>query len=130
MSEAVGDDPAGVHATAIAVHSLVRSVNAMRQLWLEPGVRDRVSADAAVMRSLRAPESVPRRWSAPASTVLGNLPAGALTLFELDAARERAPDADITFMAASWSHCPGRQLDDGAAQGGLESVLSSGEPAP
>lgn len=106
LSKAVGDDPAGVHATAIAVHSLVRSIRAMRQLWLEPGVRDRITADAAVTRSLRAPESVPRRWSAPASTVLGNVPAGALALLELDAARKRDPDADITFMASSWSHCP------------------------
>ena len=106
LSGAADDDPAGVHATAIAVHSLVRSVRAMRQLWLEPGTRDRITADAAVTRSLRAPESVPRRWPAPATTVWGNLPAGALTLFELDKARERDPDADITFMAASWSHCP------------------------
>ena len=78
----------------------------MRRLWLEPGVRESISADAAVIRSLRAPESVPRRWSASASTVWGNVPAGALALLELDAARGRNPDADITFMAASWSHCP------------------------
>jgi len=106
LSKAAGGDPAGVHATAVAVHSLARSFKAMRQVWLEPGVRDRISADAAVTRSLRAPESVPRRWSEPASTVWGNLPAGALTLLELDAARKRDPDADITFIASSWSHCP------------------------
>ncbi len=104
LSTAVGDDAAGVHATAVAVHSLVRSLRQMRRLWLEPGVRERITADAAVTRSLRAPESVPRRWSAPASTVLGNLPAGTLALFELDAARARDPD--IVFMAASWSRCP------------------------
>lgn len=106
LSDAVGGDPAGVHATAIAVHSLVRSLRQMRRLWLEPGLRDRITTDAAVTRSLRAPESVPRRWSAPASTVWGNLPAGTLALLELDAARARDPDADIVFMAASWSRCP------------------------
>lgn len=106
LSKAAGDDPAGVHATAIAAHSLVRSIRAMRHLWLEPGMRDRISAEAAVTRSLRAPESVPRRWSSPASTVFGNLPAGALVLFELEEARKRDPDADITFMAANWSRCP------------------------
>jgi hypothetical protein len=129
LSEAVDDDPAGVHATAIAVHSMVRSVGAMRQLWLEPGVRDRLSADAAVTRSLRAPESVPRRWSAPASTIWGNLPAGALTLFELDAARKRSPDADITFIASGWSHCPAA----GWTTALLKAVwkhASSGGPAP
>lgn len=106
LSKAAEGDPAGVHATAIAVHSLVRSLKAMRQVWLEPGVRDGISAETAVIRSLRAPESVPRRWSKAASTVWGNLPEGALTLFELDAARARDPDADTVFLAASWSHCP------------------------
>jgi hypothetical protein len=125
---AEGDDPAGVHATAVAVHSLVRSVNAMRQLWLEPGVRDRISADAAVVRSLRAPESVPRRWSVPASTVWGNLPAGALVLFELDAARKRNPDATVTFMAASWSHCPAAGWTTALLKA-IWKHASSGEPA-
>lgn len=106
LSKAVGNDPAGVHATAVAVHSLERSVRAMRELWLEPGVRDRISPDTAVTRSLRAPESVPRRWSKPASTVWGNLPEGALTLLQLEAAHARDPDADTAFMASNWSHCP------------------------
>jgi hypothetical protein len=129
LSEAVGDDPAGVHATAIAVHSLVRSLKAMRQLWLEPGMRERISADAAVTRSQRAPESVPRRLSLPASTVWGNLPAGALALLELDAARTRDPDADITFMAASWSHCPAAGWTT-ALLNAVWQRASSGGPAP
>lgn len=106
LSDAVGGDPSGMHATAIAAHTLARSMEAMRELWLEPGARDRMTADAAVTRSLRAPESVPRRWSAPASTVWGNVPEGTLALLELDAARARKPDAGIVFMAESWSHCP------------------------
>jgi hypothetical protein len=129
LSEAVADDPAGVHATAVAVHSLVRSVKAMRQLWLEPGVRESMSADTAVIRSLRAPESVPRRWSKPESTVWGNLPEGALALLQLDAARARDPDKDTTFMAASWSHCPAADWTTAL----LKAVwvrASSGEPKP
>ena len=129
LSKAVGDDPAGVHATAVAVHSLVRSVKAMRQLWLEPGVRESMSAEAAVTRSLRAPESVPRRWSAPATTVWGNLPAGALTLFELDAARKRDPNADITFMASSWSHCPAAGWTAALLKAVWEGASSGGQPS-
>jgi hypothetical protein len=106
LSEAAGGDTAGVHATTVAVHTLVRNLEAMRELWSQPGARERMSAETAVIRSLRAPESVPRRWSKAASTVWGNLPEGALTLFELDAARARDPDADTVFLAASWSHCP------------------------
>jgi hypothetical protein len=103
---AVGDDPPAIHATAIAVHSLVRSLRAMRELWLEPGARDRMSKPTAVARSLRAPESVPRRWSAAATTKWGTFPVGALVLLRLDGARVRHPEPEITFMAASWSHCP------------------------
>jgi hypothetical protein len=127
LAKAAGNDPAGVHATAVAVHSLVRSVTAMRQLWLEPGVRESMSAGTAVIRSLRAPESVPRRWSKPASTVWGNLPEGALALLQLDAARARDPGNNTTFMAASWSHCPAADWTTAL----LEAVwvrASSGEP--
>jgi hypothetical protein len=123
LSDAVNGDPAGVHATAIAVHSLVRSLRAMRQLWPE---RDGLSADVAVTRSLRAPESVPRRWSAPASTVWGNLPTGALALLELDKARERDPDADITFMASSWSHCPATDWTKALLKAAWERATSGG----
>jgi len=106
LSTAVNGNPAGVHATGIAVHSLVRSLRAMRELWSEPGTKDRISPAVAAIRSLRAPESVPRCWSTAASTKWGNLPAGTLTLFQLESARARHPGADVTFMAKSWSHCP------------------------
>jgi hypothetical protein len=106
LARAVKDNPAGMHATGIAVHSLVRSLKAMRELWHEAGARDRLSADAAVVRSLRAPEQVLRQWAAPAVTGLGEMRPGALTMFQLDAARTRAPGPDIVFMSESWSRCP------------------------
>ena len=56
-------NPAAVHATAIAVHTLVRSLQDMRALWHHPGARESVTADGAVTRSLRAPEAVLRRAS-------------------------------------------------------------------
>jgi hypothetical protein len=106
LARAVVNDPAGVHATGIAIHTLVRSLKAMRALWQEPGTRNRISADVAVSRSLRAPETVIRRWTRRASTRLGEMPEGALTMFELEPARHRHPGRDIVFMAESWSHCP------------------------
>jgi hypothetical protein len=102
LAQAVRDDPAGVHATGIAVHSVIRSLRAMRELWREAG--ERPAADVAVARSLRAPEAVLRQWVAPSATRIGQLPAGALTVFQLDAARQREPD--VAFMAKSWSRCP------------------------
>jgi hypothetical protein len=104
LAQAVRDDPAGVHATGIAVHSVIRSLRAMRALWRDTAAGGRPAADVAVARSLRAPETVLRQWVAPSSTLIPGLPAGVLTMFELDAARPRAPD--IAFMAQSWSRCP------------------------
>jgi len=106
LARAVKDDPAGMHATGIAVHSLVRSLKAMRELWNEPGARDRLGADAAVARSLRAPEQVLRQWAAPALTGLGEMRPGVLTMLQLDAARSREPGAEIVFMSEAWSRCP------------------------
>jgi hypothetical protein len=106
LGRGVADDPAGVHATAIAVHSLVRSLKAMREVWSEPGARDRLSTDAAVTRSLRAPETVLRSWSGRAETMLGDVRPGTLAVFQLDAARTRDPVAHTVFMTESWSRCP------------------------
>jgi hypothetical protein len=106
LARAVDGNPAGVHATGIAVHSQVRSLRAMRELWLEPGVRDRTDAEAAVTRSLRAPKTALRRWSAPASTVHGEMRPGTLTMFELEKANTRRPGPEMVFMTDSWSYCP------------------------
>jgi hypothetical protein len=103
LAEAVHGDPAAVHATGVAVHSLVRSLRAMRDLWRSG---ERAPADVAVAKSLRAPETVLRQWVAPSSTALGQLPAAALTMFRLDDARRQAPGPGIVFMAESWSRCP------------------------
>lgn len=106
LAAAVRDDPAAVHATGIAVHSLVRSLSAMRELWRDTGAGERPTAEAAVARALRAPETVLRQWVAPSSTRIGQLRAGVLTMFQLEAARKRAPGSGIAFMAQSWSRCP------------------------
>ena len=105
LAQAARSNPAGVHATGIAVHSLVRSLQAMREVWRETASGN-VTAEVAVIRSLRAPQTVLRRWSAPATTILGEMRPGALTIFELDAARARAPGPHTTFMTESWTRCP------------------------
>ena len=93
-----------MHATAIAVHTLVRSLQDMRALWHHPGARESVTADDAVTRSLRAPEAVLRRWSAAAATEWGEVRPGTLTTFQLDSAR--SVDPGMVFMTESWSRCP------------------------
>jgi hypothetical protein len=102
----VGGDTQAMHATTIAVHTLVRAVEAMRAIRAEPGLPDSLTTRAAVARAMRAPPSVLRRWSRRSSTPDGDLPAGTLAIIELDKARLSDPGSDVVFMTASWSFCP------------------------
>jgi hypothetical protein len=128
LADAVAGSPAGVHATGIAVHSLVRSLQAMREVWREPGARDGLSADAAVLRSLRAPERVLRRWTAPATTVHGDIRPGVLTFFELDRARVRQPGSEMVFMTASWTRCPAHRWTATLLRQVWERAVATGAP--
>jgi hypothetical protein len=106
LSKLVGGDLAGVHATGIAAHNLVRGFERMRELWGEPRWRSRPSADAVVAQCLFAPPSVLRQATMPGATVVGAVRPGTLVVLELEAARERAPGPDVAFMAGSWAQCP------------------------
>jgi hypothetical protein len=106
LAELVGGDLAGVHATGIAVHNLVRGFERMRELWSEPNRRVRSAADAVVAQCLFAPPSVVRQATMPGATVAGAVRPGTLVMLQLDAARERRPGPDVEFMVGSWAHCP------------------------
>lgn len=106
LAELVGGDLAGVHATGIAVHNLVRGFERMRELWSEPHRRVRSAADAVVAQCLFAPPSVLRQATMPGATVAGAVRPGTLVMLQLDAARERRPGPDVEFMVGSWAHCP------------------------
>jgi hypothetical protein len=106
LSGLVEKDAAGVHATGIAVHNLVRGFEHMRELWRDPRFRSRSAADAVVAKCLFAPPSVLRQATIPGDTVAGSVRAGTLVLLELDAAHARTPGPDIAFMADNWARCP------------------------
>jgi hypothetical protein len=70
LADLVKNDLAGVHATGIAVHNLVRGFERMRELWSDPRWRLR-SADAVVEQCMFAPPSVLRQATMPGATVAG-----------------------------------------------------------
>jgi hypothetical protein len=105
----VGGDRAGVHATGVAVHSLVRCFEGMRTLWQQHGARERLSADAAVARCLVAPKNVLRQASGQGATVSGTVRPGTLVVIELDKIHQKSPSAQTAFMAGTWSRCPAAQ---------------------
>jgi hypothetical protein len=106
LADLVHGDLAGVHATGIAVHNLVRGFERMRELWSEPRRRSPSSTDAVVAQCLFAPPSVLRQATMPGATISGAVRAGTLVVLELDAAHERTPGADVEFMVGNWAQCP------------------------
>jgi hypothetical protein len=106
LADLVNGDLAGVHATGIAVHNLVRGFERMRELWNEPRWRVRSATDAVVVQCLFAPPSVLRQATMSGSTVAGNVRAGTLVVMQLDAAHARSPGPEVEFMVGSWAQCP------------------------
>lgn len=106
LARLVNGDPAGVHATGIAMHTLVRAFEAMRQLTAEPGLRSRLSAEAMLASCLVAPVSVLRQATELAVRPAGELRPGTLVVLELEAARARHPGPELALMTESWSRCP------------------------
>ena len=106
LADLVHRDLAGVHATGIAVHNLVRGFERMRELCKEPRWRSPSSADAVIEQCLFAPPSVLRQAVMPGATVAGAVRAGTLVILGLEAARERTPGRDVEFMEGNWAQCP------------------------
>jgi hypothetical protein len=103
LGEKVHGDRAGVHATGIAVHNLVRGFAAMRDLLR---AKERGSADAVVRRCLFAPESVLRTAVAEKPVGSDAIRQGTLVALDLRTAQQRDGSPEIVFMAGSWSQCP------------------------
>jgi len=106
LADLVDGDLAGVHATGIAVHNLVRGFERMRELWKEPRWRSPAVVDAVVEQCVFAPPSVLRQAVMPGATVCGAVREGTLVVLELGAARERAASRDVEFMQGNWAQCP------------------------
>jgi hypothetical protein len=108
LAAMVGDDRSGLHATGVAVHNLVQSLERMRILAAEPGALARYAPAEAASLCLSAPARIVRQAKARGSVGLANFRAGALILFQLEEAREPTLRPDMAFMSQSWSHCPAR----------------------
>jgi hypothetical protein len=106
LADLVHGDLAGVHATGIAVHNLVRGFERMRELWKEPRWRSPAAVDAVVEQCVFAPPSVLRQATMPGATVSGAVRPGTLVVLELQAARDRAAGRDVEFMVGNWAQCP------------------------
>ncbi|NBB70367.1 MAG: hypothetical protein GVY33_08595 [Alphaproteobacteria bacterium] len=106
LAWAVGGDLAGVHATGIAVHTMLGAVERLADALRDRELAARLSTRAVLGRALTAPDIVVRTATMPAETPAGPVAAGTLVMLETAAATELSADPRVAFLSESWSACP------------------------
>ena len=109
--ERAGQDPACIHATAIAFHNMVAAIEKLRTTAIRAGTRN-LSVHDAVRGSLVAPPAVLRSATGPVRAPFLKRPlrTGTLVLFKLGAMHERSHDPTIAFATGEWNQCPGHDV--------------------
>jgi hypothetical protein len=103
-------DTSCAHATAIAMHNLVDTIERMRRLARARDNLQKLSSQEAIASTLRAPKQVVRE-TRDAGRVCGmHLGARTLVVLRLECARRQKPDAGIEFFANGWNQCPAHAI--------------------
>jgi len=93
------------HGTALALHNIVESVEAMRKLARSGNALKELSPAEIATRTLRAPPRVVREARDAGSIADVRHGARALIVMAVDSARKRGPDSGA-FFAGHWNQCP------------------------
>lgn len=102
----VGRSLAGVHATGIAIHNLVRGFKQMRKLYADHRSRDILSTETVVSKCIFVPTIILRQASSAGKLGEHDFQPGTLFLLHLAGAYADAPGANIAFNANTWARCP------------------------
>jgi hypothetical protein len=96
-----------MHGSAIGVHGIVHALERMRDLRASSEATS-LDEDAVIGRCLAPPKQVPRTVETMLSTPIAaeRLRPGTVVILQLEAAGERAPDAETVFMYGHWNACP------------------------
>jgi hypothetical protein len=130
LAEMVHHDRAGVHATGIAVHNLVRGFKIMRNVFAHPNAPDPAAGDSVVARCLQAPESALREASAEASVGVDEIRPGTLVVLDLKSAQQHDAGPEIVFLSGSWSQCPAAAWVPALIRAVWERALQLPPPCP
>ena len=104
-------DMACAHATALAMHNIVKSIELMRELALHGDNLAKLEPKDAMLRTLRAPARVVREARDGDFVGLVRLRSRTLILLAVETARQqRASDPGLTFFAGAWNQCPAHGL--------------------
>jgi hypothetical protein len=107
LFDASGGDTACMHATGVAVHTLVAAVDRLRLALAEPEARRYQTLGEIFGKALLGPTNVVRHTRTFVDDVPGlALKPGTLVLLQTAKANALTVDKRVTFMAPSWSACP------------------------
>ncbi|EWG99267.1 hypothetical protein [Halomonas sp. BC04] len=111
LHDSARGDPMTLHATSVAVHNLVGSLEAMRSLAGTPGA-SHLPLTAVLGRCLSVPETLLRQVLAPLSTPCSprRLVPGDLVLLRLAEGVRSSGDRELAFMGDSWARCPAQRF--------------------
>jgi hypothetical protein len=130
LAQMVHHDRAGVHATGIAVHNLVRGFQIMRDLFVHPNAPDPAMGPAVLARCLKAPESALREATTEASLGADEIRPRTLVVLDLKVAQQRDAGPEIVFMSGSWSQCPAAAWVPALIRAVWERALQLPPPSP
>ena len=94
------------HATALAMHNIVTSIELMRQLARTGNNLKELDPRDAVACTLRAPDRVVREARDGGRVGDIRLHARSLLILGVEAARRQDPDGGFGFFASAWNRCP------------------------
>lgn len=122
VAGAAHDDSAAIHATSIAMHNIVRSLDRLRKRY-QDGDRSRLgeadlAAPALVVRTALRSTSFPF-LSRPVK-------AGTVFLIPLDRLHDDQQNRDFVFLEREWSQCPAHQFVPNLLELAWERALASG----
>jgi hypothetical protein len=112
MSSQFDGDLAGVHATTVAIHNMVKGLRDMRVLFAasaQAGVPDADGTKAMIRHCLHAPKVVLRQAGQAGSVDGCPYAPSTLILLELESAYRREGDVSMVFLDQAWSRCPAEQ---------------------
>jgi len=98
------------HATAIAMHNIVDTIERMHRLAKTSGHLERLSPQEAIASTLRAPKQVVRETRDGGRVCGKRLDARTLVVLRLETARRQKPEGGIEFFANGWNQCPAHAI--------------------
>jgi len=111
LSEAAEGDPHVIHATAIGMENIAKSVRKLRRAAYDPE-KQRLSPDDIVRECLVAPPAVLRTCNEEVrvSFLKEPLDQKSLIVFLVGKAYASSGDLDVAFLGDQWSACPARRV--------------------